>query len=153
MKKAFGYVVILNLSNKKLDHMMYAYPDLECSHRHNFLSFQVIFCSFAPLLTLKTKIWNKCEETPGDIIFLLTRTINQDHIHSWYDVWLRRYGVQQTELFCHLGPFFALYPSNRPKTGNIKNEKKPWRHHHFTQVYQESLSSAILFQRCGAREM
>ena len=104
---------------------MYAYADLECLHRHNFLSFQVIFCSFAPLLTLKIKIWNKCEEALGDIILLLTCTINQDHMHSWYDVWFLRYEVQHTELFCHLEPFFALYPSNSPKNGNIKNEKKP----------------------------
>ena len=27
------------------------------SHRHNFLSFQAIFCSFAPLLTSKFYIW------------------------------------------------------------------------------------------------
>ena len=27
-----------------------------------------------------------------------------------YDVWFLRYGVRQTEFFCHYGPFFALLP-------------------------------------------
>ena len=43
-----------------------------------FLSFQVIFCYFAPLLTLKIKTWKKCKKTPGDIILLHMYTINQD---------------------------------------------------------------------------
>ena len=41
-KKAFGDVIILNLCNKKHDHMMYAYSDMERSHRHIFLSFEAI---------------------------------------------------------------------------------------------------------------
>ena len=52
-----------------------------------------------------------------------------------------RYDVQQTKYFCHLGQFFALLPPNSPKNENIKNEKIPWRYHHFTQVYQKSSSS------------
>ena len=59
MKKEFGDVIVLNLCNKKHDHMMYAYSDVGYWHRHDFLSFQVIFCSFAPLLTLKIKVWKK----------------------------------------------------------------------------------------------
>ena len=51
MKKASWDVIILNLGNEKQDHMIYAYSDKECSHRHNFLPFQAIFCSFAQLLT------------------------------------------------------------------------------------------------------
>ena len=38
MKKASGDAIILNLRNKKHDHIMYAYSDMECN-RHNFLSF------------------------------------------------------------------------------------------------------------------
>ena len=40
--------------------MVYAYSGME-SDRHNVLSFQAIFCSFAALLTLKIKIWKKCK--------------------------------------------------------------------------------------------
>ena len=131
MKKAFGDVIILNLCNKKHDYMMYAYSNMECSHRRNFLSFQTIFCSFASLLTLKIKIWKKCKKTPGDIILWYTYAIYQDHMYSWYDIWFLRYEVQQTELFCHLAQLFALSPSppplpyNSPKNESDKNEKKP----------------------------
>ena len=38
MKKASGDVLILNLSNKKHDHMMHAYSYMECN-RHTFLYF------------------------------------------------------------------------------------------------------------------
>ena len=56
MKKPFGDVIILNVWNKKHHHAMYALSDTECSHRHNFLSFQAIFCFFATFLTPKIKI-------------------------------------------------------------------------------------------------
>ena len=47
----------------------------------NFCHFRSFFALFVPSLTPKIKIWKKCEETPGDIIPLYTRTINQDHMH------------------------------------------------------------------------
>ena len=48
-------------------------------------------------------------------------------------------------IFCHFGPFFALYSPPPPPThpNNLKNQnfekmkKKAWRYHHFTQVYQK----------------
>ena len=69
MKKAFGDVIILNLCNKKHDHMLYAYSDMWCRYIYIF-SFQVIFCSFAPLLTPKIKIWKKCKKAPGDSFYM-----------------------------------------------------------------------------------
>ena len=79
MQKKIGDVIILNLYNKKHDHMMYGYSDIECD-RYNFLSFQAIFCSFAPLFTMKIEVWKKCNKTPGDIILLHICTINQYHM-------------------------------------------------------------------------
>ena len=38
MRKASGDIIILRLCNKKHDHMMYAYSDMDCD-RHNFFSF------------------------------------------------------------------------------------------------------------------
>ena len=149
MKKAFGDVIILNLCNKKHDHMMYAYSDMECLHRHNFLSFQAIFCSFAPLLTPEIKICNKCKKSPGDIILLHMCTINQDHM--MYGSWDMKFNRQN--FFVILGNFLSFYPPNTLKNENIKNVKNHWRYHHFTQVYQKSWSSAILFQRYGAWRM
>ena len=80
MKKTYVDVIILNLCNKKHDHMMYAYSDMECLLGHNFLLFQAIYCFFALLMTPKIKIWKKCKKAPGHIILLQMCTINQDHI-------------------------------------------------------------------------
>ena len=55
--------------------------------------------------------------------------------------------------FVILGIFLPFYLPKSTKNENIKNEKKPRRYHHFTKVYQKWWSSAILFQRCGARRM
>ena len=48
MKKTSGDVIILNLCNKKHNHMIYAYSDMECSHRQKFFSFQAFFFSLLP---------------------------------------------------------------------------------------------------------
>ena len=43
-------------------------------------------------------------------------------------------------IFCViLGNFFSLLSPNTLKNGNIKNERKPWRYYHFTQVYHDHL--------------
>ena len=60
-KKASGDVIILNLCNKKHNHMMYAYSDMECDNII-FCYFRLFFCSFTPLLTPKIKIWKKCKK-------------------------------------------------------------------------------------------
>ena len=106
MKKASGDVIILNLCNKKHDHMMYAYSDMECLHRHNFLSFQAIFCFFAQLLTTTIIMWQKCKKTPGYIILLHMCTINQDHM--MYGSWDMKFNRQI--FFVILGNFLSFCP-------------------------------------------
>ena len=64
--------------------------------------------------------------------------------HKWqsYDIWFLRYEVQQTEFYCHLGPFF--YPFTLPTARKMKiskNEKNAWTYHYFTQLYQKLWSS------------
>ena len=99
--------------------MMYAYSDMECLHRHNFSSFQAIFCSFAPLLTSKTKIWKKCKKTPGDIILLHMCTINQDHMmYGSYDM-----KFNKQNFFVFLGNFLSFY-SLTPWKMKIPKRKK-----------------------------
>ena len=83
---------------------MYAYSGMECD-RHNFLSFQAIFSSFAPLLTPKIKIWKKCKKkkkTPADIILLHTCTIDQDHMMygSWDMKCNRQEFLSSWAIFC-----------------------------------------------------
>ena len=134
---------------------------MECD-RHNVLSFQAIFCSFAPSLTLKIKIWKKCKKTlPGDIILFHTCTINQDqdHIkiinqnHMMYGSWnswnaIDRIFLSSWAIFC---PFTPLTVPKKSKFQ--QNEKNTWRYHHLTQVYQKSWSYALFFLRYGAWQM
>ena len=132
MKKASGDVIILNLCNKKHNQMMYAYSDMECD-RHNFLSFQVIFCSFTPLLTRKIKIWKNVKSTSRYYPFTYVH-----HKSRSYDVWFLRYKVQRTKFFVILGHFLPFDPPNNPKNQNFEKMKKStWRYHHFTQVYHK----------------
>ena len=112
-------------------------------NRQNFLSFWTIFCPFTPCPTPhppfnnpKNQNFEKMKKTPGDIIILHKCPINDDHMivcHKWrsyvsWDINCNR------QIFCHLGPFFALLPPpNSSKNENIKKtrktEKKKWRKH------------------------
>ena len=51
-------------------------------------------------------------------------TINEKKTISWF----LRYGVQQTEFFCHFGPFFPLLPPPpqpyNPENQNFEKMKK-----------------------------
>ena len=61
--------------------------------------------------------FEKMKKALEDIIVLQMFTINDSH-----DIWFFRYRVQQTNFFCHFGPFFALLPpSNNPKIKFLKN--------------------------------
>ena len=125
IKKTFGDVFILSLCNKKHHLLMYAYSDMEWSHRYFFFfSFQTSFRSFAPLLIPKIKIWKKYKKTPGDIILLYMCTINQDHMHPWdmmYGSWEIKFNRQA--YFVILGNFLSFFPPNSPKTENFKKRK------------------------------
>ena len=73
-------------------------------------------------------------KTPGDIIILHKRTINDNH-----DVWFLTYEAQQIEFFAILGHFLPFYPTNNPKNYNFEKIKRTTQiYHHFTQVYQKS---------------
>ena len=75
--------------------------------RHNFLSFQVIFCSFATLLTLKIY-------TCVPLIKIISCMVPE--------IW------SATDRICHLGQLFALLPPplpNSPKMKTLKTKKNP----------------------------
>ena len=75
--------------------------------RHNFLSFQVIFCSFATLLTLKIY-------TCVPLIKIISCMVPE--------IW------SATDRICHLGQLFALLPPplpNSPKMKTSKTKKNP----------------------------
>ena len=48
--------------------------------------------------------------------------------HKWwsYDLWVLRYGVQQTEFFVILDHFLPFYPPNNQKNQNFEMKKLPW---------------------------
>ena len=78
--------------------------------RHNFLSFQVIFCSFATLLTLKIY-------TCVPLIKIISCMVPDPEIWSATD-----------RIFCHLGQLFALLPPpppNSPKMKTSTTKKNP----------------------------
>ena len=115
-----------------------------------FLSFGPFFCSFTPLMILKTKTlkqWKKCLK-----IFCLPHLYHQQRS---YDIWFLKYKVQQT-IFCLFGPFLALsHPPPPPpwqpgKSKFWKIEKNNWGYYHFTNVHHKWQSSDVWFLRYGA---
>ena len=148
MKKAFGDVIILNLCNKKHDHMIYAYSDMECSHRLNFLSFPVIFCSYAPLLTLKIKIWKNCKMEILSFYTHLPLIKIICTLDMMYGSWDMNFNRQNH--FVILGHLLPFTPLTSSKMKISKMEKNPGDIITLHKCTKKSWSSAILFQRCGA---
>ena len=52
----------------------------------------------------------------------------------------------------HFLPFYPLLPKNQKKSEFWKIEKKCWRYHHFTQVYQNPQSYEVQFLRFGVKQ-
>ena len=61
MEKESRDIIILQICTKNHDHMLHLSWDMDCN-RQNFLSLQVIFCPFTPLLTSKIKIWTNVKK-------------------------------------------------------------------------------------------
>ena len=98
---------------KNHNHMMYSSGDMECD-RHNFLSFQAIFCLLPHYRPWKLNF--------GKNIKKAWRYYPFTHVyHKWrsYDVWFLRYEVRQTEIFVILDHFLLFYPTNNSKTQNF----------------------------------
>ena len=98
--------------------MLYCSWDMVCD-RCNYFSFWAIFCPFNNLTARKIKLkktkWKKHLE-----------------ISSVYT------SVPKIMIISYFLPFTTPAPplSNSPKNKNEKNEKNPWRYHHFPYVYQ-----------------
>ena len=89
-----GEIIILHLCTTNDNHMMNGSWDTDRIFRH--------FGLFLPFYPTNNPEKKKLLE-----IYYFTKVY-----HKWqpYDTWFRRHEVQQTEFFCHLGPFFALLP-------------------------------------------
>ena len=107
------------------------------------------FLPFYPPNNLKIKILKKWKKSSGDIIILYMH-----HIWQTYDVWLLRYGAQQTEFFVILDCFLTFYPPPKdPENQNFeKAKKKAWIYYHFTLVYRKWQLYDVWFLRYGVRK-
>ena len=119
IKKAPGDVITLDLCNKKHDHMMYAYSDMEGNRQfiHSFYPFRPLFALLPHCWPRKLKFAKYVENTwryPFTHVYNTLRS---------YDAWFLRYKVQRTK-FCHFGSFFALWPSQQPKKSKILKKLK-----------------------------
>ena len=80
------------------------------------------------------------------ILHMCTKNDNHMKYGSWISSTIDR-------IFCHSGPFFALLPRYGPrKTKFLKNEKKPWKYYHFTNVYHKWQSYDVWFLRYGVQQ-
>ena len=136
-KKNPGDIIILQNCTKNHDHMLYCSWHMAHNRCNSYFSFCAIFCPLPPQQSEKWKFQKK----PKNWRY---HHFTQVYQKSWsYAILSLRYGMWRMQLFLFiLGYFLPFYPHNSPK-----NEKKAWRYHHFTQVYQKSWSHGILFLR------
>ena len=103
---------------------------MECD-RHIFFHYGP---AFALLPHYWPKNWNlkKYKKTPGDILLHMC-TIDEDHMmHGSWDIRHNRQNILFWVIFCPL----TLLANQKIKIWK-KNEKRAWRYHHFTQLYQK----------------
>ena len=101
------------------------------------------------------------KKTPGDIIILHKYTLNDNHmIYGSWDVKCNRqdfFVILDHDRCNFYFSFWAIFCPFTHLTSQemkiSKNEKKSWRYHHLTQVYQKSWSYAIMFLRYGPWHM
>ena len=126
--------------------IMIIYCSLDmASNRFNYFSFWAIFYPFTSLTAQKIKILKKWKKHLEISSFYTSVPKIMIICYTVPEIWW----VTDVIIF-HFGPFFALLPK---KSKLKKNEKKAWRYHHFTQVYQKSWPYAILFLRYGVWQM
>ena len=113
----------------------------------NYFSFWAIFCPFNTLTAWKIKT-KKNEKMPRDIIILHKCTKNYDHMlycswdmtHDRCNCYFSFWGI-----FC---PFTPL-TYQKIQIKRKKNQRKAWRYHNFTYVYQKLWSDDVRFLRYG----
>ena len=97
--------------------------------------------------TWKIRILKKRKKIAGDIIIL--HMCAKNHNHMRYSSW----NTEWAKIFCHFGPFFALYPPHPPilpnnlEDQNFEKMKSIWSCHHFKLVQQKTHSNGVCLQR------
>ena len=118
MKKFAGDIIILHICTKNHSHMMYGSWDMECD-RQSVLSIWTAFLLFYSSMDPENQNFEKIKKNTW-IYYHFTHVY-----HKWqsYDIWLLRYGVQQSFL-----SFWAVFcpftPLTTRKIQTLKNWKK-----------------------------
>ena len=108
---------------QNLEDMIYISWDIQ----QNILKL-VILGHFLPFYSIKTpKIKILKNEKICWRYEHFTHVYQKSQSHS---VWFLRYGVRQTEFFCHYEPFFALFPTMDPENQNFEKMKKKTKKKH-----------------------
>ena len=110
---------IESISTINNNHMMYASWDMK-PNRWNFLSFWTVL-PFYPIMDPE----NQNFEIKKKKTWRYYHFTNVHHKWHSYDIWLLRYGVQQTDLFVILDHFLLFYPP--PLTTWKINILKKWK--------------------------
>ena len=147
-EKTPGDIIILYKCTKNHDHMLYSSWAMVCVGCNCYFWFWIIFNPFTPLTAQKMKIskkWRKQLEissfyTSVPKIMIIGYTVPE--IWHMTDV-----------IIIFLGYFLPFYPLTARKMKMSKKLKSTSRYHHFTKVYQNSWSYAILLLRYGTWQM
>ena len=117
-KNTPGDITILHMCTINDNHIMYGSSEMECD-RHNFLSFSTIVCHFNPTNNQENQNFEKMKKTPGDIITLQMRTINDNYM--MYGSWYKEYKGQK------FLSFWIIFWSFTPLTTRKINIFKIWK--------------------------
>ena len=147
MKKFAGDIIILHMCTKitiiwRMFPQIWSATDIIFGHYGPFFSLFALLGGYGPR---KSKFWKKEKKILQDIIILQLFTINDsDMTYGFLDMECNR------QIFLSFWTVFHSFTSTTQKITFWKTEKKPWRYHHFTKVYQNSWSYIILFLRYDA---
>ena len=118
--KTPGNIILLHMCKLNEDQKMYGSRDI-MAWRTKFF---VVLGHFLPFdLPNKLKNWNfEKQWKKNNWRYYHFKLV----YHKWwsYDVWILRYGAQQTEFFIVLGYFLPFYPSNSWENQNFEKMKK-----------------------------
>ena len=115
--------------------------------RCNHFSFWANVCPFIPLTTQNIKIFKKWKKPLEILSFYTSATKIMIICYSVPEIW----HVTNVIVIFHFGLFFALIQPKKSKFWK-KWKKTPWRHHHFTYIYQKLWSDDVWFLRYGVRQ-
>ena len=142
---------ILHKCTKNHDHRLYCSWDMAHDGCNCYFHFGLFFAILPPN-SPKNENFKKMKKMLADIIIIHKRTKTRDHmLYCYWDMVRDRCNCYFWfwPIFCPFTPLTAW----KTKIKKKKKEKKPWRYHHFTQVYQKSWLYAIPFLRYGAWRM